>query len=538
MTRPPTVTLLTPLRVRRLRMMLGFELGAAIGIWILVLAVQWTLTRAGESAFAVSGVQFAASLPFFLLSLPLGAIAEHAGHRTLLTGTAIGLLITSAVLTVLQALDLATTPVLMAAVFLSGCGLASVAIVWQSLLPTLATREMMTVVPAIDGAIFNGARAIGPVLGGALLAAWGATSTFGLVTVVFAICVVLAASQIPPRSGRVPRTESVLESVATSLRFIRHSRWTRRLLFRVVMFGLPASCLWALLPVVAYEMLHVTTFEFGVLSGAIGVGAVAGTIASMPLRSRLSWNVFAALGSAAYALVLLGIAVVAWMPAVVALLVIVGAAWVGVQSTWMIATHAVMPPWIKARVIAVVMLTFQGSQAVGALLWGFLADTMGLVSAVVVSAVAMSVSSIGLLRRGILPSDSIAPDPSGAAGPPELEPHHRGATIVVETTYAVRPQRADHFVHAMTRLRSSRLRLGASRWALTRVSDSASTYVEFCTFRNWAEYSAQETVRLTVPERLVRTDLALDLAEEPRVRVLVRPRTPADRTPADRTEST
>ena len=108
--------------------------------------------------------------------------------------------------------------------------------------------------------------------------------------------------------------------------------------------------------------------------------------------------------------------------------------------------------------------------------------------------------------------------------------HHRGATIVVETTYAVLPQRADHFVHAMTRLRSSRLRLGASRWALTRVSDSASTYVEFCTFRNWAEYSAQETVRLTVPERLVRTDLALDLAEEPRVRVLVRPRTPADRT--------
>ena len=180
-------------------------------------------------------------------------------------------------------------------------------------------------------------------------------------------------------------------------------------------------------------------------------------------------------------------------------------------------------------VIAFVLLTFQGSQAVGALVWGLLADTIGLVSAVVLAAFAMSVSSIGLLRRGIMPSDSIAPDPSGAAGPPELESGQREGKIVVETTYVIHPQRVDHFVRAMGRLRSSRLRLGASRWTMTRVSDSASTYVEFCTFRNWAEYSAQETVRLTVPEQLVRTDLAPDLAEQPRVRVLVHPGTTADR---------
>ncbi|MBY6412194.1 MFS transporter [Rhodococcus sp. BP-252] len=520
-----TVGFLTPFRVRRLRMMLGFELSAAVGIWILVLAVQWTLTQAGASAFTVSSVQFAASLPFFLFSLPIGAIAEHAGHRKLLTGTAMGLLVTSVLLTTLQFFGFAVTPILMAAVFMSGCGLASVAIVWQSLLPTLATREMMAVVPAIDGAIFNGARAIGPVLGGALLAAWGATSTFGLVTVLFLLCTGLAASQIPRASGRGPKIGSVLESVTTSLRFIRHSRWTCRLLFRVLMFGLPASCLWALLPVVAYEVLHVTTFEFGVLSGAIGIGAVAGTVALMPLRTRLSWNAFAAVGSAAYAVVLAGLAFVPLTSVVFVLLVIVGAAWVGVQSTWMIATHAVMPPWIKSRVIAFIMLTFQGSQAVGALLWGLLADMIGLAIAVVLSAMAMAVSAIGLLRRGILPSDEIAPDPSGVSGPPDLEPDFHGRKVVVETTYTVHPQRTGHFVEGAPRLRSSRLRLGALRWSMAQATDSATTYVEFCTFKNWAEYRAQETVRLTVPEQLIRTALAADLMEEPRVRVLVHPTT-------------
>ncbi|SNS77395.1 MFS transporter [Rhodococcoides kyotonense] len=522
---PQTVGLLSPFRVRTLRMMLGFELSASVGVWILVLAVQWTLTESGESAFTVSSVQFAASLPFFLLSLPIGAWAGYVGHRRLLVATSVALLVASMLLTVLQYMGLAITPILMTAVFVSGCGLASVAIVWQALLPTLATREMMTVVPAIDGAIFNGARAIGPVLGGALLAAWGATSTFALVTVLVLLCTVLAATQIPAQSGRADKTGSVRESVETSLRFIRHSRWTRRLLFRVIMFGLPASCLWALLPVVAYDMLGVTTFEFGVLSGAIGIGAVAGTVALMPLRARLSWNTFAAIGSAAYAVVLLGLVIVPWTAVVFVLLVIVGAAWVGVQSTWMIATHAVMPPWIKSRVIAFIMLTFQGSQAVGALAWGLLSDSVGLTLSIGAAAVAMAFSAIGLLRRGILPSESISPEPSGVRGPPTPMSDHDGRRIVVETTYVVHPDRASHFVGDIDRLRSSRLRLGALRWSIAQPTDSTDTYVEFCTFKNWSEYSAQETIRLTVPERLIRTTLAADLTQDPRVRILIHPST-------------
>ncbi|WP_033189167.1 MULTISPECIES: MFS transporter [Nocardiaceae] len=361
------------------------------------------------------------------------------------------------------------------------------------------------------------------MVGGVLLSAWGATSTFGLVAVLFLLCTVLAASQIPRGSGRAPKNGSIVESMTTSLRFIGHSRWTRRLLFRVLMFGLPASCLWALLPVVADQLLEVTTFEFGVLSGAVGIGAVAGTVALLPLRARLSWNAFAAAGSGAYAAVLIGLAFVPWTSAVFVLLVVVGAAWVGVQSTWMIATHAVMPAWIKARVIAFIMLTFQGSQAIGALVWGFLADALGLVQAIVLSACMMAVAAVGLLRRGILPSESIAPDPSGVAGPPALGPAYDGRTVIVETTYSVESERTAQFFDDLGRLRSSRLRLGALSWSMAQAPESPSSYVEFCTFKNWTEYCAQETVRLTVPEQLIRTTLAHNLTEKPRVRVLVRP---------------
>jgi MFS family permease len=502
-------------------MMLGFELSASVGVWILVLAVQWILTRAGESATTVSAVQFAASVPFFLFALPIGALAEFAGHRALLVGTSVVLLAVSALLTVLGHLGLAATPVLMGAVFAAGCGLALVTIVWQALLPDLVSREMMTVVPAIDGAVFNGARAIGPVVGAAVLSVWGATWTFATVAALFLLCAVIAGRVVPAGAGRRPRTGSVGAAVSGGARFVRHSRWTRRLLLRVVMFGVPASSLWALLPVVADDRLNATTFEFGLLSGAIGVGAVVGTIALMPVRARVSWNRFVALGSGAYALVLLGLAVVPHQGVACALLIVVGAAWVGVQSTWMVAAHAVLPPWVKSRVIAFVMLSFQGSQAVGALLWGFLADRIGLVPAILLSAVLMLISAEEILRRGILPSDSIHPDPSGAPDPPLPPDDYRGQRVIVEITYTVLPNRHEQFVGRMEDVKLSRLRLGAVRWALAESAGSSGRYVEFCTYRHWDEYRAQETTRLTIPESRVRERVLEDLVCAPTTAVLV-----------------
>lgn len=519
-----SVSIFAPLRIGRLRMMLGFQLCVSVGVWILVLAVQWTFTEAGESATTVSMVQFAASLPFFVLALPIGAMAEFVSHRLLLVGTAMVLTGSTIVLAVLQQLGLAKTPILMLAVFVGGAGLASVAIVWQALLPNIVSREMMAVVPAIDGAVFNGARAIGPVIGGAVLAGWGSTSAFALTAALFAVCVFVAARTVPASTGRVEVHNSIGQAVAGSVRFIRHSRWTRRLLLRLTMFGIPASCLWGLLPMVAHDRLQVSTFGFGILSGAIGIGAVLGTILLMPLRARMSWNHFVALGSGAYALALVGLVVIPWVSAMFAVLVVVGAAWVGVQSTWMIAAHAVVPRWIKARLIAFVMLMFQGSQAIGALLWGVLADSLGLVPAVLLAALLMFVSVFETLRRGIMPSEAIAPELTGAPDPLAPNAEYSGLRVIVETTYHVLPGRTEEFLDNVHELKLSRRRLGALRWSVSRSANEPDIYVEHCTFRDWSEYLAQETERLTVPENRVRTKLAKYLVLAPQTRVLVEPK--------------
>lgn len=511
-----------PLRVRRLRLLLLVELGASVGVWILVLAAQWILTEGGESATTVSTVQFAISVPFFLFALPIGAIAEYTSHRGLLVGTSVVLLVASVVLAILDVLGHVGVAVLMGSVFIAGAGLAIVAIVWQALLPHVVSRDMMAVVPAVDGAVFNGARAIGPLIGGAILAGLGSTWAFATVGVMFAGCALIAAWQVPATAGTAARSP-LGRAVAGGMRFIRHSRWTRRLLIRLTIFGIPASCLWALLPIVAHDRLHTNTFEFGVMSGAIGVGAVVGTIAMMPLRARMSWNRFAALGSLAYAVVLAGMASITRFDVILVLMVIVGAAWVGVQSTWMIAAHSVVPPWIKARVIAFIMLMFQGSQAVGAIVWGVLADVIGLVPAVSSAALLMLIAAVGVLRRGIFPSEGIAPEPADIDQPDAAVSPYGDRRVVIETTYVVAESNMFDFKRDLAEVRRSRLRLGALRCTVMQVAEPSGTFLEYCTFRDWADYISQETERLTIPEKRLREQVTATLRSEPVTRVLVIP---------------
>jgi MFS family permease len=310
-----------------------------------------------------------------------------------------------------------------------------------------------------------------------------------------------------------------------AVRFAAHSPWTRRLLLRMVLFGVPSSCLWAALPLVAHDRLHLDSSGFGVMMGMIGAGAVVGTLVLTSVRSRMSVNGFAVLGSIAYAAVLAVLATVGSVPVVAAFLVLGGAAWVGVQSTWMQLGHQALPSWVRPRIIAMILFLFQGTQAVGSLVWGAAVDLLGLRSAVLVAAVAMVLSALGLLRRGLYPSVGIEPEPA-AARVSTVAPHGAGTSgdVMVEVDHSVAPADEDDFFTAMQRLRLSRLRLGARRWTLFADPRSPGHYVECYVVGGWAEYVAQETDRLTVPERQLR-DRVAGLAEvgEPRVLVEARP---------------
>lgn len=500
---------LAALRVRTFRVLMGVQLANAVAVWVHVVSVQWILTERGESATIVSLAPAAVALPFLVLALPAGVVVGFASRERLMMLAALASGISAAMGAVLSGTGADHAALVLASVVVVGVALVVVGVAWQSLLPETVGRSLIPSAAAVDGAAYNIARALGPLLAGIGLGLQGPVVVFGLVALLFGACaVVLFLVQLRSPGRRSPR-RPIVPAIRGALRFTRHSPWTTRLLLRMTLFGLPASALWALVSLVVHDRLELGSRGFGAMMALIGVGAVAATLLLTRLRQRLSARVFAALGSVAYAatLAVMGLSAV---PAVVgAFLALGGVAWVAVQSTWMMLAHQALPDWVRPRVIALVLLLFQGTQAVGSLVWGVAADLVGLPAALLSASLLMVVSVLVLLRSGLGSSAGI--EPVLAEPDATIAALVSGATageLRVRYEYDVAPGQVGAFEAAMGPLRLSRLRVGARGWTLEqsrRGSDEGvERWVETYLVSDRDELMEQETVRLTIPEERLR----------------------------------
>jgi MFS family permease len=507
-------SLWSPLRVVSFRVLGLAQLGANTGIWVHTVASQWLLTATGGSTTLVASVQTALTLPFFALALPAGLVADLLDRRRVLTLASALMALTSLSLAVATAAGPMSYPGIMSATLVLGAANVLSVICWQSLIPELVGRPRVAAAATLDGMSFNAARAAGPAIGGLVLSLFGPISVFAFDTAAFAAAGFAFWVYTPRSSSRTtePRISSAL---AGGLRFVRHSRWTRRLLFRLVVFSFPASCLWALLPVVAHQRLGLDSTGFGLLFAAVGVGAVLGSVAVQPIRVRLSTNAFIAVGSGAYAVALLVVATVDQPVLVASFLFIAGASWVTVQTTWMAAAQIVLPPWVRARGLASVLLVHQGCQAFGALAWGALAEVAGLSWSIALAAATMAAGGASAVKWGLRPTAGIEPVHVSLWSEPEpvdASVGSREGPVLVLVEYDVASERLAEFLAAMTTLAGSRRRLGARRWDLYRDATRPNVFVESYVVSSWGEHVHQESARWTLAEKRVR-DAAETLAD-------------------------
>ena len=213
----------------------------------------------------------------------------------------------------------------------------------------------------------------------------------------------------------------------------------RRLLLRSALFVLPGTALWALLPLVATRRLGLGSGGYGLLLAALGIGAVTGAVVLPKVAGRLSTGVMVLLASLIYAAAQIGVVLVENLAVVVALLLPAGAAWLAVLSTLGAATQVFLPGWVRARGLSMQQIVFMGGQAVGALVWGLVAQYTGLVVAFVVASAADGT------RRGddpVLPlHDTAGLDRTPAVYWPEpqlvTEPEPDEGPVLITLTFTV-----------------------------------------------------------------------------------------------------
>lgn len=180
-------------------------------------------------------------------------------------------------------------------------------------------------------------------------------------------------------------------------------------------------------------------------------------------------------------------------------LVPAGAAWIAVIATTNAAVQLSLPGWVRGRGLAAYQMVLFGSQAVGALLWGLVAEYTGLVITFLVAAATLLAGAATIRIWPLFDVGRLDPNPSVQWPEPSLviEPEPDAGPVVVTTAYTVAPEREQQFLKAMRSVRLSRLRTGAIWWELYRDGETANRFVEAYAVLSWDEHLRQHHVRLT-----------------------------------------
>jgi MFS family permease len=506
-----------PLRIAAFRALWFAQLGSMLGTWMQTVGAQWILVETPDSAALVALVQVATTLPMLLFALPAGALADIMDRRRLLVAVQLFQVAVGGSLSVLTALDLMPPTLLLTFTFLLGACLALTLPAYQVFVQELVPRDQIRAVASLGGVAVNGARAVGPALAGVLVAQVGAAAVFAVnAASALVFVVVLLLSRRPRPDAELP-PERFASAMAAGGRYVRNSPVVRRMLLRIFLFVLPGAAIWALLPVVADDLLDAGSAGYGLLLGALGAGAVLGAAVLPRVGTRLSANQLLLVAGLLFAGSLVACVVVSDLIVLAVLLVPAGMAWLSVLMGVTGALQVFLPGWVRARGLSMFNVVFAGSQAFGSLLWGLLAQGFGLVVTFVAAAVVMA---LGAATVAVWPLPDVADwdrDPAVYWPEPELtyEPDPREGPILVTVRYVVAPENEEEFLEAIELVRASRLRTGATSCALYRDGADPKVFALVGMYPTWEEHLRQHTGRLTGTDQ-EREELANALAiEEP-----------------------
>ncbi len=460
-------------------------------------AAQWFLVEKHSTDVIVALVQTASLGPTLILGLFAGVLADLFDRRRLLIVLQTYAVLVALALAVLTYLGRVGPISLLMFTVAIGCASAIAAPAWQAIQPEVVPRDQIPAVATLGSVSGNAARAIGPAIGGVVLAVAGPAAVFAINAISFAgIIVALLAWKRPKQIAPLER-ERFGPAIVTGLLYVNNSPVFRRILLHAALFLFPASALLALLPVVAARRWHLGASGYGVAVGAVGLGAVLAVAVAALIRLRLSDNVQLAASAAAYGLATLA---AAWLPFAAALpfLVLAGMAWLITLTTLNAAAQLSLPRWVRARGLSVYLLVATGSQAIGSYVWGAFATRAGVDVALLGSAVGLGVVVLSVAVLPLRPSTGKLDVEVSTAWPtPTLmfEPCPEDGPVLVAVRYRVSAENLESFVSAMGNVRRSRLRTGGHSWRLYHSVGQPEMFLERFTVASWSEFERQRTER-------------------------------------------
>ncbi|HEY8093962.1 MAG TPA: MFS transporter, partial [Acidimicrobiales bacterium] len=490
-----------PLRHRIFLALFIAQIASNIGSMMQTVGAAWLMGDLSDSPTLVALVQTATLLPVFLIGLPAGALADIVDRRRLLIASQTWMLLTAACLAALSFADLITPLSLLCLTFALGLGGAVTLPAWQAIQPELVPKSEFPQAIALGALTFNVGRAIGPALGGVVVALAGPPWVFLLNAISFlAVVAVLFRWRRPSAVSTLP-AETMAGALRAGVRYASNASALRHVLVRATVFVLPAGAVLSLLPVVARDRLGLGSGGYGLLLACFGVGAALSAVLRPRIDAVLRPDRVMEVGTGVVVVLLLVDAVAANPWAVGAALFVGGAAWTLVFTTMSVAAQSSLPAWVRARGMGLFSLVTVGGLAVGSAVWGIVASR-SLVVAQVAAAITLVIGTLLTRPWRISAPEHLDLSPAPSDDPiVSLVPRPTDGPVLVTITYQVPDPETADFVAAMRRVERQRRRTGARRWGLYRDLAAPDLMLEIFVVESWAEHLRQH-------DRRTATDLA------------------------------
>ena len=367
------------LRHRNFKLFFFGQSVSLIGTWMTRLATAWLVYRLTGSALLLGVVSFSGQIVTFLLG-PFAAVwVERLQIRRLLVITQACAAVQALSLAALTLTHVITLGEIIALMFFQGCINAFDMPGRQSFLVQMVEdRGDLANAIAINSSMVNGARLIGPAIGGLIIAAFGEGWCFLIDGVsYFAVIASLLLMRLAARKGRGQAGGSLIQELREGWNYVRRSRPIRTVLLILALtclMGWPYS---VLLPVFAGKVLHGGAHTLGWLTAASGVGAFSSALALAMRKSviGLTRNLQAAVVVLGVGLILFGLSHVLWLS--LALMVVVGFGLIQAAAVCNTIIQSLVPDDKRARVMGYYTMAFVGAAPFGSLTAGALAQHIG-----------------------------------------------------------------------------------------------------------------------------------------------------------------
>jgi predicted MFS family arabinose efflux permease len=486
-------------------------------------ASGWLITSLNADPMAVSLVQVAVSLPLFLFTLPAGALADVIDSRRLLIVVELAIVVVSAIFAALVSFGVATPIALLATTFLLGVGGALSSPAWLSTTPLLVPRRDLDSAVAANSVGFNLSRAIGPALGGVVIAAFGISTPFWVFGASnLGIIAALLWWRSPRKSAESLPAERLTSAVRTGIRHAANNRYLRATLVRALAFFPFASAYWALLPLVARSQMTQGPELYGILLGAIGVGAIGGSLALNWLKANMGPDAAVASGTLATALALLLFGLARDPFTAVGACIVAGASWTVVLTNLYVSAQVALPDWVRGRGLAIFLTVIFGATTVGSAVWGKVAGAEGLPIAHYAAAagalLAILLTWPWKLQAGV--GLDLTPSMHWRAPVVTQKVENNQGPILVTVEYRIDLKDRVAFLAALDEMGHERKRDGAYAWGLFEDTADVGRFIETFLIESWLELMHQHE-RVTNADRMTENQIRGLLTSAPRVTHLV-----------------